>query len=344
MAFGLMLGSVIALTAASLYEAVPVGPVLTWACVSLGGLLAAVLGIRLGLTRHLADPSLTLMQMFWATSCVAAGYVAVQSARDLLPCVLAIAMLFGSLGLQVRQILGVTLYAFFAIGSAMIAASHIAAPQAAMHSVTHIVMAGLVLLASMGVSLRVRSLHSHLEKQTQALAEALQVHRALASRDTLTGLLNRRSMLELIELEQRRCLRGQRSMALAVLDLDHFKDINDTHGHAIGDRALQCFAHTVRHTVRGGDVLARWGGEEFVLLLCDVDTGAAHNLLERIGKAVAEMEITEAPPSLRVTVSIGLTPHVAGESIDVTLERADRALYEAKRAGRNRVVVIDAPP
>ena len=101
-------------------------------------------------------------------------------------------------------------------------------------------------------------------------------------------------------------------------------------------RALQAFAHTVRHTVRGGDVLARWGGEEFVLLLGDVNDNAALSLLQRIGQAVSQAVVADAPEGLRMTVSTGLTVHLPGESVEATLERADQALYRAKEGGRNR--------
>nr|WP_225608823.1 MULTISPECIES: GGDEF domain-containing protein [unclassified Comamonas] len=324
----------------------PLSWVVSWSLVSLGGLLAATLAIRLGWTRRLNDPSLTLPQMLWAITSAAVAYLVVADARDMLPCMVAMVLLFGSLGLRMRQIVGITVYAFVATSTAMVLAPRLLNQPVSVVDAAHAVMLAVVLLACMGVSLRLHSLRSRLQQQRLALSRALEEHRALASRDALTGLLNRRSMLELLELEQRRCVRGQRSMALAVLDIDHFKRINDNYGHAVGDRALQAFAHTVRHTVRGGDVLARWGGEEFVLLLGDVNDNAALSLLQRIGQAVSQAVVADAPEGLRMTVSTGLTVHLPGESVEATLERADQALYRAKHQGRNCVVLADlqAPP
>lgn len=320
--------------------------VLPWSALSVGGLLLTTLWVRSGHTRHLNDPALTLVQMLWAISCVAAAYLTVPNARDLLPCMVAIVLLFGSLGLNRRQILGITLYAFVATGLAMLASPLLRAMPADARDAAHAMMVAVVLLACLAVSLRLHTLRTRLQQQRQALTQALEEHRTLASRDALTGLLNRRSMMELLELEERRCSRGPRSMAVALLDIDHFKRINDTHGHAVGDRALQAFAHTVRRTVRGGDVLARWGGEEFVLLLSDIDAGAAQKLLQRIGQAVSQAVIADAPATLRMTVSAGLTLHQRGESMEATLERADQSLYRAKHQGRNCVVLAEAltPP
>lgn len=317
-----------------------------WATVSMGGLLSATVAIRCGWTRRMADPALTLFQMLWSITSAAVAYVVAADARDMLPCMVAMVLLFGSLGLHIRQIVGVTVYAFVATGTAMLLTPRLLNQPANEHDVAHAMMVTVVLLACMAVSLRLHTLRTRLQRQRLSLARALEEHRTLASRDGLTGLLNRRSMVELLELEQRRCARGQRRMALALLDIDHFKRINDNHGHAIGDRALQTFAYTVRHTVRGGDVLARWGGEEFVLLLSDIDASAAHSLLERIGHAVSQSIVPDAPETLRMTVSTGLTVHLPGESIEATLERADQALYRAKHQGRNCVVLADlqTPP
>ncbi|MEG2999230.1 MAG: GGDEF domain-containing protein [Comamonas sp.] len=341
LALVLMAGCVGVLLWLALHGHAPLSWVLTWSGVSLGGLLAATVAIRLGWTRRLSDPSLTLPQMLWAITSAAVAYLVAADARDMLPCMVAMVLLFGSLGLRMRQIVGITLYAFVATSTAMVLTPQLLDQPVSVVDAAHGMMLAVVLLACMAVSLRLHSLRSRLQQQRLALSRALEEHRTLASRDALTGLLNRRSMLELLELEQRRCARGQRNMALAVLDIDHFKRINDNHGHAVGDRALQAFAHTVRHTVRGGDVLARWGGEEFVLLLGDVDACAAHSLLQRIGQAVSQAVVTDAPEDLRMTVSTGLTLHIPGESVDATLERADQALYRAKHQGRNCVVLAD---
>ncbi len=163
----------------------------------------------------------------------------------------------------------------------------------------------------------------------------------LASHDHLTGLLGRRRILEILdqELELRRDRRGYVPLSILLLDLDHFKQVNDTFGHAGGDQVLRQFVATVHDSRRGEDQFGRLGGEEFLLMLRGADAGGARQLAERIRRAVQDSSYSiDAQSGVRVTVSIGCA-HACAEdrrSGDL-LERADRALYEAKRLGRNRV-------
>ncbi|HEY5809728.1 MAG TPA: GGDEF domain-containing protein [Povalibacter sp.] len=165
---------------------------------------------------------------------------------------------------------------------------------------------------------------------------------AAAATDALTGLLNRRSALELGRTSLLTARRDQRPLSVLVLDVDHFKRVNDTHGHATGDDALRSVAAVLRQYLRRSDLLARWGGEEFLVVLPDADDGIACGLAERLRAAIATIEIPNRQGVLNITTSIGLA---SLESIDADLEetiaRADRALYRAKREGRNRVIVYD---
>ncbi|MFL6619807.1 MAG: diguanylate cyclase [Povalibacter sp.] len=166
---------------------------------------------------------------------------------------------------------------------------------------------------------------------------------AAAATDALTGVLNRRSALELGRVSMLNARREQRPLSILVLDVDHFKRVNDTHGHATGDDALRGVAKLLRQCLRRSDLLARWGGEEFLVLLPDADDSIALALAERLRAAIATIEIPTRQGVLNITTSIGLA---SLESIDADLEatiaRADRALYRAKREGRNRVIVYDA--
>lgn len=201
-------------------------------------------------------------------------------------------------------------------------------------------MVVVVLLSSTFLTTRVQSTRQHLRRQKAELARALEQIRQLATHDDLTGLLNRRAMLDRMQLEQHRSLRSGSPLLIAQLDIDHFKAVNDTHGHAAGDLVLQSFADTVRRNVRDTDVLARWGGEEFVLLLCDTPAADAVALMERLRQAVQAMQVPvpQGGGPITVTVSIGLARHAPADPLAGTLERADRALYAAKAGGRNRVV------
>lgn len=156
----------------------------------------------------------------------------------------------------------------------------------------------------------------------------------LATRDSLTGAMARRVLIEACEQELARCRRHGRSMALLMMDIDHFKAINDTHGHQIGDRVLVDCVTRISSLLRRPDQLARFGGEEFVLLLPETAQEEAIAVAERILARVAEPK-EGLPP---ITVSIGVSTNRPDEDrIDTLLARADRALYKAKEEGRNRI-------
>jgi len=136
---------------------------------------------------------------------------------------------------------------------------------------------------------------------------------------------------------------GHHRFCLAILDLDHFKRVNDTHGHGVGDDVLRNFAQIAQKALRDTDVLARWGGEEFLMLLNDTTTEQAQVGLERVRDMVAGAPMSASVPELRATFSAGLTAYDCTEPLDACIERADRALYAAKAAGRNRMAVEQAP-
>ena len=313
-----------------------------WAALSVGGLVVMTAFIRSGETARLRDPSLTSPQMVWTITSGAVAYVLAGDARGLVPSVLAMILFFGTFGLTVAEVIGIGVYALLAFASAIGVSSRFNANASGYLDTAYALMVLIVLSGCIALNLRIQRIRAKLQQQREALAQALEVNRELATRDELTGLINRRAMLDLMALEHRRSLRSGRPLLLAQLDIDHFKPINDQHGHAAGDRALQAFAGTVRASVRDTDVLARWGGEEFVLMLTDTSAEHARELLERIRQAVQALEIAHSAGSLQLTVSIGLAQHLPGDTVEHTLERADQALYHAKALGRNRVVVAPA--
>jgi len=179
------------------------------------------------------------------------------------------------------------------------------------------------------------------------LEQALKIINELAIRDELTGSHNRRHLIRLIENEKERTARVGNLFCLCLLDIDHFKRINDTYGHQAGDTVLREFAATVQRQIRDSDSFGRYGGEEFLLMLPETSIDEALALAERVRANIAGLGFSELP-ELAVTVSIGVAEFRIDESIAQTVARADEALYQAKSGGRNRVVrygqQIDAAP
>jgi diguanylate cyclase (GGDEF)-like protein len=161
----------------------------------------------------------------------------------------------------------------------------------------------------------------------------------LVSTDPLTELANRRGFLEAYALERARATRHHRPLSLMMLDADHFKKINDTHGHGGGDEVLKTLAETLRRTVRVSDVVGRIGGEEFVILLPETELEGAVRLAERLRAQVAGLSVKFADAAIRVTVSIGVTSVPQEEAeVERILNFVDELMYQAKQSGRNCVI------
>jgi diguanylate cyclase (GGDEF)-like protein len=199
------------------------------------------------------------------------------------------------------------------------------------------VMAWMSYLGSHVIGLR-----RHLRRTTEDLKQALARAEALATRDSLTNCLNRRRILEVLDLERKRAKRGA-IFSVCLLDIDHFKAINDSHGHSAGDEVLKKIASVVNGQLREIDSLARYGGEEFLIVLPQTALAGAALLAERVRRAVEAEAFSALPVDRRLTVSVGVAEHCPSDDIDRTLSRADVALYDAKRQGRNCVVCASQP-
>lgn len=189
------------------------------------------------------------------------------------------------------------------------------------------------------LSVQADALRRRIDEGRRKLSESLDQMRQLASHDELTKTLNRRSLMAALEQARSRAERGGEVFSVALLDLDHFKNINDTHGHAVGDDVLRAFAKMAYRGLRDSDAFGRYGGEEFMLILGATAPAAAQAALERMRSNVGARDWTEFAPDLRLTVSAGVAGFRPGETISQLLSRADAALYESKRAGRDRVTV-----
>ncbi|MDE2000525.1 MAG: GGDEF domain-containing protein, partial [Burkholderiales bacterium] len=183
------------------------------------------------------------------------------------------------------------------------------------------------------------AMRTSLKRHRAELQDALQTIRELASRDELTGLYNRRQAVSVMEQWIRNADQHAAVCSLAMIDLDLFKQINDDHGHHVGDEALKAFTAEAQETLRGSELIARWGGEEFLVLLPRTDTEGARHAMARLRERLKFHQISAETPALRVCFSSGVTDLRAGDQLESVLQRADQALYQAKRQGRGRDVV-----
>jgi diguanylate cyclase (GGDEF)-like protein len=190
--------------------------------------------------------------------------------------------------------------------------------------------------ANEDLELRVQERTSRLREQNAALREARERIEELSRRDALTGLTNRRWLDEVLRLEEERAKRYGAPLSVIMADLDHFKAVNDAFGHAVGDQVLKAAADALQQAARMTDMVGRYGGEEFLVVLPNTDLEQGLVLAERMRAGLRQMPVTFRPEP--VTGSFGVTQWVDGDTVASFVDRADEALYAAKAAGRDRVM------
>jgi two-component system, cell cycle response regulator len=189
---------------------------------------------------------------------------------------------------------------------------------------------------------RVRVGQRMVELQTELIAakDAL-AHEAM--HDPLTGILNRRAILDGLNKELNRVERGKSRLSIGLCDIDHFKQVNDTHGHQAGDEVLCGFVHAIQKNLRSYDLVGRYGGEEFLVIAPDSTGSAGEGLYERLRSGISNHRTNTKSGKIGITVSIGIACACSGATIDSIVAAADAALYQAKAEGRNRVCVASTP-
>lgn len=307
----------------------PGGFAAAWALVFAGVNLGFLALIRSGANLRFRDPSMTMAQMVMAIGAVAGILYAVDAARGALLMLPLVILMFGALRLNTVQ-----LYAMGALSSlsyaAVIVLLSLSRPDRTDFRVEWIQW--IALTATLIVVCPLIGYLSHVRGR---LAESLRTIREMAHRDALTGSFNRHHLVDTLEREIGRCERGADPFLLLIVDIDHFKRINDTHGHLVGDQALRAVAKELQAMLRQADYMARYGGEEFVVIASVSDMAGARTTCERIRRHIAGASIP-ALSGAPLTVSIGGSFHVRGDTADTVLARADAALYRAKNCGRNR--------
>ncbi|ASK34675.1 GGDEF domain-containing protein [Alloalcanivorax mobilis] len=306
------------------------------------GHAAFLLFVRLGGNRRLRDPAMTEPLMLWSTLALLASTVFLEQGRL---CVMGFFFAILQQGVfRIRQIqvirMGTVAVGGYALVLAGLHATHTGLFDARLEwsqwLLFAVVTGAMVVLAGEIGAIRLR-----LGERNEQLTELLERIRNLAVRDELTGLYGRRHAMELLAKTCGQARRGAFTLGVAFVDLDHFKRINDRHGHLFGDRVLVRFAELTRRYLSERDVAARLGGEEFLLIMPVNDLSEARATVAGLMDALRAQRFMAAP-ALEVTASAGLTVVGADEGPDAVLVRADRLLYEAKAAGRDRIVA--APP
>ncbi len=303
------------------------------------GLFGFYAVMRSGYNLRFADPALTMAQMVFAIVAMAAAYVINPPLRGMLLMIVALVLVFAAFTLSPKSSRALGWFAVTTLGLVMLAmATH--APQIFDPTIEriHFAFAAVVLPVISMLAGDLSTMRTHLKTQKLELQDALARIHKLATRDDLTGLVNRRHMEELANLEHRRSQRSGGMPCLCLVDIDHFKRVNDLYGHAAGDEVLRLFARHAAAAMRETDVLARWGGEEFLVMLPDTQPNEASMGFERLRRLLSREQVWGERVHLRVTFSAGLTAWRAGESMRDALARADSALYEAKASGRDQLV------
>ncbi len=295
--------------------------------------------IRSGWSQRFADPAMTAGQMVVGMVGVALAYFANPAFHGMLLCIIALVLVFGALTLSPHQCRLMGVFSLAGLGvTILIGFATRPAHFDAQHETVLYLFALIALPCFAELAARLSALRRELRQQKRSLKGALAQIQWLATRDELTGLANRRYALELLAYEQRRAARQAVSVCVAMIDLDHFKLVNDTHGHAAGDDVLRTFAEHSKAVFRQTDVVARWGGEEFLLLMPDTSEEEAKHVIERFRSLFSRPGQWTWEPELAATFSVGLTLHHPGEEMEATIVRADAALYQAKAQGRNITV------
>lgn len=295
--------------------------------------------IRSGINKRLEDPSLTIPMMVWGITCLMYTVYLTTELRSLLLMFNFFTLVFGTFHLGVRTFMLISLYGIFSY-LAVIGLLDLYYPNFIDLREEWISFScfSLVSFAYIVIASEMANIRAYLHEKHEKLTAALKYIESVSVTDELTGIKNRRYILGVLESQRLMSERGQYVFSICMLDIDHFKTINDTYGHICGDNVLIHLCKTIGATMRKIDHFARYGGEEFLFVLPFTDGENARLTGERIRKLVQDTDFSAIVPNLKVTVSLGTTEFHWPEDVETLIARVDAAMYEAKKDGRNRVI------
>jgi diguanylate cyclase (GGDEF)-like protein len=299
--------------------------------------------LRSGFNKRFKDPSLTVLQMVLACFWVGVvSYFSQSPLRGSIITLYVVIFVFGIFRLSLRNffaLVGVAILTY----AAAIAILHHQHPEAVdlfLESIrTVLLLVALTWFSLIGAY--IQKLREKMSRTNVELQNALKKIEHLAIHDDLTGVYNRRHLVAILDREKALADRTGLNFAVCLLDLDDFKQINDTFGHIAGDIVLKEFAQAIKKDIRKEDYIARYGGEEFIVLF--TGTRCVENSTDcalRMQSITRRLTFADVNPAIRLTVSIGMTIYRIDESVDDLLSRADTAMYQAKNAGKDRVAYI----
>ncbi len=310
----------------------------------IAGFITLYIVLRSGISLRFRDPALTLWQILLGLSALVANYALVPISRDVTMPLLCLVLVFGMYRLTPAQMLFAGGSAVVMLLTMLLLMAHLQWPDFDLgQQALNVALAAATLPVFVVVARQVARMRHGQVQQKAEMADAIQQLNHLATRDGLTGLVNRRHMSARLDDELLRMARSQRAFSVLLLDVDHFKRVNDQFGHQAGDSVLVSLARRLVEMFPEPDAASRWGGEEFLVLMPEATAG---DMLRATEQLQCRLEIwlptrDEAPPS-RVTFSGGIAQAQPGETLQSLLERADAALYRAKQQGRNQVLVAEA--
>ena len=314
------------------------------ACVNGLGVVLFAFIVRAGLDQRWRLSEFGVIQIGYTLVSHGLAYVAAPALQGAVLMMSPLALLFGAFLGNPRRcdalgLLGVFVYA---VAVAVVIAG-LPTTTGIEQQLLNLAFVGLLLPSTAKFAGILGSIRRRARRQNLELAAAVERIRASASVDELTGLPNRRTVLDRVTAATAECDRHGTPFFVGMLDLDHFKRINDLHGHAAGDSVLRAFASAATVALRRNDFLGRWGGEEFILVVASGDLAGAQVAVERIRGALDRSELWLQTPHWKVTFSAGLGRSRAGETVEQFMARVDLALYRAKSLGRDRTVLVEDP-
>ncbi len=312
------------------------------ASVAAAGFLLFTVAILMEWNLSLEDPDMNLAQMIWAVSVVIMTAYFVNNLKPVVVLSGLAMIVVGANRLSQKEL---TIFAIYSLLGYVLSVGY-KSQFVELSWITELVVMiafGLVLVfGPVLYRFEMLMIENTLINKNEELTSALTRIRELAVKDELTGAFNRRHLMDFLQQQKAMADRRPYHFTLCYVDLDFFKRVNDRFGHGTGDQVLRKFSEIAQLILREVDCVARVGGEEFVLVLGGTPQQEALIATDRIAEKMRDMQVSNIEPNYRITSSIGITQYKPGEEIEQTMDRADKALYDAKRTGRNKVVIADS--